>query len=109
MIDIYKRDVENKISMNGYEIVYLSREETLEKLKDKLTEESNEAFESYAHEDKAQLKEELADIIEVIDAILHHNNSSLDEVLKLRILKKQKRGGFEKGLYLKSIDYFDKE
>ena len=108
MIDIYTHDVENKISANDYSVRYLEKKETLEKLKDKLLEESQEVFESYNKEDKTQLKEELADVIEVIDAILYHNNISLAEVLAIRDIKKEKKGGFEKGLYLESIDYFDK-
>lgn len=108
MIDIYKNDVENKISASDYSIRFMDKAETLEKLKDKLLEESQEVFEAYDKEDKTQLKEELADVIEVIDAILYHNNISLDEVLSIRDTKKEKRGGFEKGVYLEYIDYFDK-
>ena len=109
MIDIYKHDVKNKISASGYDVDYLTPQATLEKLKDKLLEESQEVFDSYNLKDKTQLKEELADVIEVIDAILHHNNLSLEEVLAIRDKKKEMKGGFETGLYLKSIDYFDKE
>lgn len=108
MIDIYKHDVENKVSASDYSVRYMEKEETLEKLKDKLLEESQEVFDAYNKEDKSQLKEELADVIEVIDAILYHNNILLSEVLAIRDAKKEKRGGFEKGLYLESIDYFDK-
>lgn len=109
MIDIYKHDVENKISASGYSVLYLTPEETLEKLKDKLIEETEELFEAYNKEDKGHLKEEIADVIEVIDAILHHNGIPLQEVLELRDKKKLKRGGFETGLYLESIDYFDEQ
>lgn len=107
MVDIYKHDVENKISASDYSVRYMDKAETLEKLKDKLLEESQEVFDAYNKEDKTQLKEELADVIEVIDAILFHNNSSLEEVLAIRDIKKEKRGGFEKGVYLEHIDYFD--
>lgn len=107
MIDIYKHDVENKISASSYSVRYMDKVETLEKLKDKLLEESQEVFDAYNKEEKTQLKEELADVIEVIDAILFHNNISLEEVLAIRDAKKAKRGGFEEGLYLESIDYFD--
>ncbi len=108
MIGIYKHDVENKISASSYSVRYMEKAETLLKLKDKLLEESQEVFEAYDKEDKTQLKEELADVIEVIDAILYHNNISLPEVLAIRDAKKEKKGGFETGLYLESIDYFDK-
>lgn len=107
MTDIYQHDIENKISASAYSVRYMEKEETLEKLKDKLLEESQEVFEAYDKEDKSHLKEELADVIEVIDAILFHNNITLAEVLAIRDAKKEKKGGFEKGLYLESIDYFD--
>lgn len=107
MVDIYKHDVENKISASGYSVRYMDKAETLDKLKDKLLEESQEVFDVYNKEDKTQLKEELADVIEVIDAILFHNTISLEEVLAIRDAKKEKRGGFEKGVYLEHIDYFD--
>lgn len=107
MIDIYKNDVANKISASDYSVRYLSPKETLEKLKDKLLEESQEVFEAYDEEDTSHLKEEIADVIEVIDAILYHNQISLEEVLALRDAKKERKGGFETGLFLESIDYFD--
>lgn len=109
MIDIYKHDVENKISASGYSVRYMDSKETLDRLKDKLLEEAQEVFEAYHEEDKTKLKEELADVIEVIDAILYHNKLSLSEVLAIRDAKKAKKGGFEEGLFLESIDYFDKE
>ncbi len=109
MVDIYKYDVDNKISASGYSVKYLDKKETLEKLKDKLLEESQEVFEAYDKEDKTSLQEELADLIEVIDAILYHNNITLEEVLTIRDKKKEKKGGFEKGVYLESIDYFENE
>jgi predicted house-cleaning noncanonical NTP pyrophosphatase (MazG superfamily) len=107
MVDIYEHDIQNKISAHDFTVRYMKPEETLERLKDKLLEESQEVFEAYGHEDKTALKEEIADVIEVIDAILYHNNIDLKEVLALRDAKKEKKGGFEKGIFLESIDYFD--
>ncbi len=106
MIDIYKHDVANRISATDFSVKYLGKEETLERLKDKLLEEAQEVFEAYGKGGDA-LKEEIADLIEVIDAMLYHNDIKLDEVLTIRDKKKEKRGGFETGLYLESIDYFD--
>ncbi len=108
MIDIYKNDVAHKISASDYSVRYLSRKETLEELKNKLLEETQEVFEAYEIGGE-KLKEEIADVIEVIDAILYHNNIELKEVLEIRETKKEKRGGFETGLYLESIDYFDEQ
>ncbi len=107
MVDIYEHDVQNKISASDFKVRYMEPPETLERLKDKLLEESQEVFEAYNKEDKTDLKEELADVIEVIDAILYHNKISLEEVLKIRDLKRAKKGGFEKGVFLEYIDYFD--
>ncbi len=107
MVDIYKHDIENKISASDYGVRYMEREETLERLKDKLLEEAQEVFEAYGKEDKMHLKEEIADVIEVIDAILYHNDISLSEVLAIRDAKKEKKGGFEKGVFLEYIHYFD--
>ena len=90
MIDIYEHDVANKISASNFSVRYLSPEETLDCLKDKLLEEASEVFEAYAEVDKTHLKEEIADVIEVIDAILYHNAITLDEVLSIRDKKKEK-------------------
>jgi predicted house-cleaning noncanonical NTP pyrophosphatase (MazG superfamily) len=105
MIDIYKHDVANKLTASDYKVRYMEKEETLERLKDKLLEEAQEVFEAYGKEDKTALKEEIADVIEVIDAMLYHNGFTLEEVLAIRDTKKEKRGGFEEGLYLEYIDY----
>ena len=87
MVDIYEHDIQNKISASDYKVRELIPEETLELLKDKLIEEAQEVFEAYG-KDREHLKEEIADVIEVIDAILYHNQISLDEVLALRDAKK---------------------
>jgi predicted house-cleaning noncanonical NTP pyrophosphatase (MazG superfamily) len=106
MIDIYKLDSESG-RITNYAVQYVEKEEILERLKDKLLEEAKEVFEVYDKDDKTELKEEMADVIEVIDAILYHNGSTLEEVLALRSAKKEKRGGFETGLFLESIDYIE--
>lgn len=108
-IDIYKYDVENKISMSNYSVRFLEKEEIIESLKGKLREEVEELLDVYGEEDKTHLKEEIADVMEVLDAILYHNKFTLDEVSAIRYAKKEKRGGFKKVVYLESIDYFDEE
>lgn len=105
MIDIYKHDAENRISCSDYKVRYCDTQETLSLLKSKLFEEVNELVEVYDEEDKTRLKEEIADVVEVLDAMLYHNDLSFEEVLQLRTAKKEKRGGFERGLYLEYIDY----
>ncbi len=107
MIDIYKADVAQGISASDFRVKYLEKKETLELLKNKLLEEIEEMFEVYEGDDTMKLKEEIADISEVLTAIAYHKDFSIDEVEKIREAKKEKRGGFETGLFLESIDYFD--
>ena len=71
----------------------LTNEENLKQLNIKLTEEVNE----YLTDNNI---EELADIIEVIYGILKAKNVSLEEFEKIRLNKKEKRGGFENKVFL---------
>lgn len=47
--------------------------------------------------------EELADILEVIEAIVKHKGLSMDQLEKLKQEKKKERGGFEKGIRLLGV------
>ncbi len=107
MTDIWDADKIKGEVHNAVSFKYINKEEILESLKAKVFEETKEVMEAYDEEDKTHLKEELGDLIEVIDAILFHNDISLEEVLKMRDKKKEIRGGFEKGLFLEWVDYKD--
>lgn len=48
--------------------------------------------------------EELADIVEVIYGILNSMNVSIQEFEKVRINKQEKRGAFEKKIYLEEAE-----
>ena len=71
----------------------LNNEEYFHELKAKLQEEVDEFLES---NDIA----ELADILEVIDALSTANNSSLNEVMDIKIRKAEKNGKFENKIFL---------
>ena len=47
--------------------------------------------------------EELADLLEVMSAVAVARGSSMKEVEKIRVGKKEKRGGFEKRILLESV------
>ena len=68
----------------------------LEKLNEKLLEEVQEYLESGT-------LEELADIGEVMHAILAYKHIPLDEIQRVRTEKLEARGGFEKRLLLKEV------
>lgn len=71
----------------------LSQEEYLQELKKKLLEETNEFLES-------ENIEELADIEEVILAILDTTNQTRNNLEDIRLKKVKKRGAFNKRIFL---------
>lgn len=71
----------------------LNNDEYLIELRTKLQEEVDEFLES---NDIA----ELADILEVVDALSTANNSSLNEVMDIKIRKAEKNGKFENKIFL---------
>ena len=71
----------------------LGDEEFRKELNKKLQEEVNEYLED-------NNVEELADIVEVIYGILDSMSVSKDEFEKVRLGKREKRGGFEKKIFL---------
>lgn len=75
----------------------LNHEESVFALQKKLQEELNEYLE-------APCIEELADLVEVVRGILFHRNSSWDDLEAVRAQKYAKRGGFEGGIFLKSVE-----
>ena len=99
----YEKLVRDKIidiiRSNGENPIYhtLSDEEYLDELHKKLFEEANEFVE-------ADDSEELADLLEVIYAIAKHKNINLDEVETIRLKKREKRGGFDKKIYLEGVE-----
>lgn len=78
----------------------LNNEEYLKELNKKLQEEMNEYLES------GDL-EELADLQEVVLAILDAKNCSHEEFENIRISKVNKRGAFKKKIFLETVE--DKE
>ena len=66
-------------------------------LKKKLTEEVQEYLES-------EETEELADILEVVEALANHKGSSLEKVFEIKENKAKKNGRFEKRLFLNKVE-----
>jgi len=74
----------------------LSREEYLARLDEKLQEELNEYLESGS-------LDELADLTEVIHAVVRARGYVLEDLEHVRADKARKRGGFEKRLLLEKV------
>ena len=67
-----------------------------ERLKEKLLEETKEFI-------KESNEEELADILEVIDAVCKFKNFDKDKVEEIKKQKAEKRGGFKKRIILDEV------
>ena len=75
----------------------LSREEAITELKKKIVEEGEELISSNKLDD---IKDELADIQEIIYALERETGIKREEVEEIRKTKAKKRGGFEKRTFL---------
>ncbi len=86
------------IAAGGKECVFevMTEEEYLRMLDLKLEEELAEYRESKS-------MEEIADLLEVIRAVVYARGSSTDEVESIRLAKREKRGGFERRILLKEV------
>lgn len=79
----------------------LSNEEYKEELEKKLFEECNEVKNAEGSETKI---EELADVLEIVCSIAKLEQKSLDDVIKVMKDKREKRGGFEKKIFLEKVN-----
>lgn len=68
-----------------------------QELDKKLKEEVGEYLEDYSIE-------EMADVMEVIYAILKYRGITMEEVDKVRLEKQKRKGGFERRVYLKEVE-----
>lgn len=99
------RDKIPEIIENNNEVAVtkiLDNKEFIKELKTKLLEEYNEVINA----NKENILEELADMLEVIDAIAQTENKTLEDIIKIKELKKEKRGAFKKRILL--IKTYDK-
>ena len=96
---VYNKLVRDKIpeiikSDNREPVTHIADDEEYgPKLNEKLVEEVNE----YIEEENSK---EIADIYEVIDAIIEYKQFDKQEILKSQENKREKRGGFEKRIIL---------
>lgn len=103
MIYKYNKLVRDKIPQNiealGKRCDYyvLNEEEYKKELDKKLLEEANEFIADHS-------TEEMADLIEVVEAIKKSHNLKNEEIEKVRLEKKAKKGGFEEKLYLVEVE-----
>ena len=96
---LVRDNVPEIIRAKGEEAVtrILEGDEFKKELYKKLLEESNEVITAEKVED---LLVELADVLEVVQAIAELNGKQLEDIMEIARQKKAKRGGFQKRVFL---------
>lgn len=79
----------------------LSDEEYVIELKNKSFEELEEYHDAETREEAI---EELADLVEIVHAFAKSHNTSLDEIEAIRRDKAEKRGSFDKKIFLLDVE-----
>lgn len=82
----------------------LDDDEFVAALKDKLQEEAQEVREATS---PAELADELADVMEVILALIQASGLSLDEIEASRLAKRSERGGFDQRVFNAAVEAED--
>ena len=87
------------IEANKEKAIYhiLDEQEYKNELKNKLEEEVLEVRKA---QDKNEILEECADVLEVLRALVQTYGYTWDDLVEVNASKREKRGGFEKRIYL---------
>ncbi len=84
----------------------ITDEHLIQALKQKLLEESNEVL-SAASTD--EIKHEIADVLEVIDGLCRCLHIAMEEVIVIKRAKRDARGGFDMGIFCKTINVDERD
>ncbi len=79
----------------------MKEDEHIQRLKDKLLEETQEVIEAKTLD---EVSEELADLLEVIYALGKEYNLSMEQIETKQLVKKQQNGGFDNRIYSSHIE-----
>lgn len=95
--------IKDIIEENGEKpiIRILNEEDYKNELFKKLNEETNELLNAKT---KDEISEECSDVLEVLFAIASLEGMNEEEIMKLKNLKRNKRGAFEKRMFLEGVE-----
>lgn len=87
---------------SGHEptVIVLQNRELQVALCDKLHEEADEVHSAATRE---ELIEEIADVQQIIDDLLVHSDISVAELKAVQTVKRERKGGFSKGIYIEKV------
>lgn len=99
---LVRDNIPDIIHSNGEKpiIRILSNDEYKQELERKLYEEYQEVLNTTNSKDRI---EELADMLEIIISLAKLEDKSLDDVVEVAKVKRLKRGGFDKKIYLEKV------
>lgn len=99
---LVRDEIPGIIEKNGEKAVIriLDHNEYKRELEKKLLEEYEEVLKAKIREDRI---EELADMLEVISALLKIEKSTIEECIEKALTKRDVRGGFDKRIYLEKV------
>lgn len=108
MVKIYNKLVRDKMPEiieaegNEYKVRILSGREFATELLNKLREETEELIK--AKDNQPELIKEIGDVYEVLEVIINYYKIDREEIMRLKEEKKLKRGGFNKRIFLESVN-----
>jgi predicted house-cleaning noncanonical NTP pyrophosphatase (MazG superfamily) len=82
----------------------LDDERFKQELRTKLMEEAQEVVQSHSNE---ELRDELGDLLDVVDLICQAHGVSLEEVHRVRAIKRSQRGGYEGRKYVTIAEHLE--
>jgi predicted house-cleaning noncanonical NTP pyrophosphatase (MazG superfamily) len=85
--------------------IQIEGQKLLEALKKKIVEEALETSHSSSLEG---FKQEIADVLDAVEAACQHFNITSDEIAQLRDQKQEENGAYKKGFYMYSV-YMDEQ
>ena len=81
---------------------FLNRAEKIKALREKLEEETQELLDASSTEERLA---EFADVFEVLYELAEALEIKKDDIEKKRQQKRERRGGFDQGIYIETVSY----
>lgn len=71
----------------------------------KVSEEVQELLIEFSQENREEIIQELADVLEILEKLANFNGIKWESIISEKEKKKKERGGFSKGIYINSVSF----